>query len=181
MPSMEPPDAAALGVTRRRAGSKPNGKHAASERANEDSIAEAFAARHVDDLRYCHDRGAWLKWSGAYWKRDRCRLAFEYARQAAREANADGNAALAKAATAAGVEAFAKADPRLATSSEVWDRNPWLLATPGGTVELQTGTLRSAARTDYITRIAAVTPAPPCTLTPIWDAFLSEATRGDRE
>jgi putative DNA primase/helicase len=158
----------------------PNGKNTAKG-ANEDAIADAFAARHVDNLRYCHERGAWFKWSGEYWKRDRCRLAFEYARQAARGANIEGKAALAKAATAAGVEAFAKADPRLATTSDVWDQSPWLLATPGGTIDLRTGSLRPAARNDYITRIAGATPAPQGTPTPIWDGFLNDATGGDRE
>jgi hypothetical protein len=98
--------------------------------ANEDAIATGFAERHVGELRYCHDWGTWLKWDGSRWERERRRLAFHYARHMARDANAEGKATPAKASTAAGVERFAQADPRLATINEDWDRDPWLLATP---------------------------------------------------
>ena len=147
--------------------------------ANEDAIANVFAERHAQELRYCHDWGAWLKWDSSRWERERRKLAFHYARQLAREANVAGKATPAKASTAAGVERFAQADPRLATVNESWDQSPWLLATPDGTVDLRTGTLRSADRADFITKRAAIAPAPPGTQTPIWDAFLQDATRGD--
>jgi putative DNA primase/helicase len=101
----------------------------------------------------------------------------------ARTANTKEERGPAKASTAAGVEKFAQADPRLATESEQWDRDTWLLATPGGTVDLRTGDLRPARREDLITRQAAVAPAPAgtATPTPMWSAFLVEATRGDQE
>jgi hypothetical protein len=67
--------------------------------ANEDAIANAFAARHAEDLRYCHDWGAWLRWNGTFWERDKRRLAFHYARQAARDANREGKSGPAKAST----------------------------------------------------------------------------------
>ena len=120
--------------------------------ANEDAIADVFAERHAQELRYCHDWGAWLRWDGSRWGRERSKLAFHYARQLAREANVAGKATPAKASTAAGVERFAQADPRLATVNESWDQSPWLLATPDGTVDLRTGRLRSADHTDFITK-----------------------------
>jgi putative DNA primase/helicase len=148
---------------------------------NEDRIADAFAKRYADELRFCHDWGTWLKWDGSCWIRERRKLAFHYARHMARTANFKEERGPAKASTAAGVERFAQADPRLATINEDWDRYPWLLATPGGTVDLRTGTLRAADRSDFITRRVAITPASAGTPTPIWEQFLNEATRGDRE
>lgn len=47
------------------------------------------------------------------------------------------------------------------------------------TVELRTGQLRPAQRSDYITKRTAVAAAPPGTPTPIWMKFLKEATGGD--
>jgi P4 family phage/plasmid primase-like protien len=165
-PSGEPPKAAAPGTPA----------------ANEDAIAEAFAHRHADELRYCHDWGAWLKWDGSRWGKERRKLAFHYARHMARYANADEKPMPAKASTAAGVERFAQADPRLSTLDDDWDRDPWLLATPGGTVDLGTGKLRPAAREDFITKRTAVTPAAPGTPTPpMWTAFLKQATLNNAE
>ncbi len=97
----------------------------------------------------------------------------------ARTANADSKATPAKASTAAGVERFAQADPRLATISEDWDRHPYRLATPGGTVDLETGALRTADPSDFITKQTAIAPAPAGTSTPTWTNFLNDATRGN--
>src|SRR5262249_39692966 len=112
---------------------------------------------------------------------DRRDLAFHYARHLAREANIKEECGPAKASTAAGIEKFARADPRLATESGQWDQDTWLLVTPDGTVDLQTGELRPARREHLLTRLVAVAPAPAGTATPMWLAFLEEATRGDQE
>jgi putative DNA primase/helicase len=148
---------------------------------NEDRIADAFARHYTDELRFCHDWGTWLRWDGSRWVRDRRKLAFHYVRHMARAANVKEERGPAKASTAAGVEKFAQADPRLVTVNEDWDRDTWLLATPGGTVDLRTGNLRPAARLDFLTHQTAVTPASRGTPTPLWDAFLAEATLGDQE
>ena len=121
MTSMEPPAAAALGVSRREITTSGNG-HYPLPRANEDEIASAFVNKHAHELRFCHDWGKWLKWDDCRWQRDEHRLAFHYARQCAREANIDRKAGPAKASTASGVERFAQADPRLATSSKDWTK-----------------------------------------------------------
>ena len=86
---------AAVGANGERASPKQPKKAKAPRRrdpfhATEDAIAEEFAARYAEELRYCHDWGQWLKWSGSHWKRERLKLAFHYARQLAREANVGG-------------------------------------------------------------------------------------------
>ena len=84
-----------------------------------------------------------------------------------------------KAAFASGVERLAQSHRTLAVTSEIWDSDPWLLGTPGGTVDLRTGELRPASREDYITKVTSVTPAevPDC---PLWLQFLEEACAQDR-
>jgi P4 family phage/plasmid primase-like protien len=147
----------------------------------EDSIALEFANRYAEEMRFCHDWGKWLRWDGNRWQQQRTQLAFHYARELAREANPSGMSGPAQASTARGAERFAQADPRLATVNEDWDSDIWLLGTPGGTVDLRTGELRPAKRGDYITKSTAVTPAPPGTPAPIWDAFLKVATKDDAD
>jgi len=58
--------------------------------------------------------------------------------------------------------------------------DPWLLGTPGGTVDLRDGELREASPDDYITKITAVTPDRDCPI-PRWDRFLRRITGGDVE
>lgn len=147
----------------------------------EDGVAQSFAARYRDRLRYCHHTGAWFQWDGNVWRQEETHLAFCWARQLARECRElakSTDKGASKAAFAAAIERFAQSDRAFAVTSETWDRDPFLLGTPAGTVDLRTGRLRSAIQTDFITKSAAVAPAetPEC---PLWLKFLDEATRGD--
>jgi putative DNA primase/helicase len=150
---------------------------------NEDGIALAFADKHRDQLRFCHTTGAWFIWTGSRWQKEETKLAFHWARDLCRELNADGENALAKAATSAAVERFAQSDRAFAVTGAIWDKDSFLLGTPGGTVDLKTGLLSQARQEDFMTKQTAVTPADPlhgegC---PLWLAFLEQATKGDRE
>jgi putative DNA primase/helicase len=150
----------------------------------EDSIALAFAERHENELRFDHNVGSWFRWNGQIWLRERTKLAFSWSRAICRElaysADADDKVirAMSKAATAAAVERFAESDRAFAVTSEIWDSNPLLLGTAGGTVDLKTGKLRPAEISDYITKITAVTPAETADC-PLWLEFLKQATGDD--
>ena len=72
---------------------------------------------------------------------------------------------------------MAESDRKHATTVDQWDVDPWLLNTPGGTIDLRTGELCPNTQDDYITKVAAVTPAGDC---PIWLGFLAEITNGDQ-
>ena len=63
---------------------------------------------------------------------------------------------------------------------DIFDRNPMLLGVRNGTVDLATGTLREAQKTDYITRLANASfdPEAKC---PNWERFLGEACDGDAD
>lgn len=150
----------------------------------EDSAAIAFAQKHKGKLLYCHSAGSWFVWTGTHWKREQTNLAFHYARELARSlARSEKDRvrqAVLKTAFASGVEKFARCDRAFAVTSEHWNSNPFLLATPGGTVDLKTGILRRADPEDRITRITAVAPSKTADCHR-WLQFLHEATAGDYE
>lgn len=149
----------------------------------EDGAALAFAEQFGARLRYCHDAGAWFEWTGTHWRQNRDGLAFHWARELVRGLNRPTNfatrATTGKAAFAGAVERYAQRDRLFALTAEAWDRDLDLLATPGGVVDLRTGTLREARREDLMTKLAAVAPAPPGTPCDGWLRFLDEATGRD--
>ena len=144
----------------------------------EDFLALSFARIHSSRLKYCHHRGSWYQWDGTRWKREETRLAFDWARSLCRSLNVERKTNIAKSATASSVEKFAQADRRFAVTSEIWDRDPWLLGTPGGTVNLRTGAISTARQEDCITKQTMVAPADGLEC-PTWLNFLSQATRRD--
>jgi hypothetical protein len=152
-------------------------------RFSEEHLAQEFAARHDRELRYVKNLG-WLIWGNTRWQPDERNTVFSRARaldrEFARQADAKLRRAIASAKTRAAVVSLAQDDERLTMTAEQWDRDPWLLNTPGGTVELRSGRLRPHARGDYITKSTAVAP-DPTRPTPLWSAFLDRVTAGERE
>lgn len=150
---------------------------------SEGAIADAFGRQHRARLRFDHHAGKWFLWDGIRWRREETKLAYRWAHQKARVIAADKEKAAVivsagKAAFAAGVERIAQSDRAFAVTSEIWDADPWLLGTPGGTVDLRTGEFRPAAREDYITKLTAVAPADAVDC-PQWLAFLHQTFAGD--
>jgi putative DNA primase/helicase len=172
-------------IEHRRAVTKKNGKAAPQIRADqdltEDAVAAAFAKEHAGSLRFCHSHSSWFEWDGSRWVQDVTRSAFHRARLTCRTfgENSQGRRlALGKAATASAIEKFAQADRAFAVSADNWDRDPFLLGTPSGVVNLRTGEMQPARPGDYITKQTAVAPADSPN-TPRWDTFLSQATNND--
>jgi putative DNA primase/helicase len=85
---------------------------------------------------------------------------------------------IAKNTTVAAVAHMARTDRRIAAEADVWDADPWLLATPSGVVDLRTGKLRPARPEYHMTKITAVAPDGSC---PTWLAFLHKSLEGDTE
>lgn len=152
-----------------------------NEIVTEDSAATHFVELHGDKLRHCHSRGRWFRWNGAHWEINETNLAFHFARELARQlAEHQDDRRRYKIETtsfAGGVERFAKADTKVAVTATYWDSNPWLLGTPGGTVDLRTGALRPASPDDGITKVTSV--APDGSGCPRWLRFLAETTGDD--
>jgi putative DNA primase/helicase len=143
----------------------------------QDNVALIFVERHAQAFRFSHDRGSWHAWDGTRWRMETTRLAFDYARRLTRTLNTAGNREVAKASFCEGVEKFARADRAFALRGDEWNCDPWLLNTPGGTVDLRTGTMRQHDPRDLITKITTVSPENG---TPeVWLNFLKQATKGD--
>ena len=158
------------------------------------------------DARYVAKWGRWLFWDEARWATDETRLhmtrcrgflrhkAEEVAEWAERKAEGlDAKAAedlrkwaqregdkLRSAYTVVQVIGLARSNETQAANVGQWDRDPMLLGTPGGTVDLRTGELRDPRPHDYIMKATAVEPAPPGTPTPIWDTFLRRIMAEDK-
>nr|WP_248114318.1 phage/plasmid primase, P4 family [Bradyrhizobium sp. 2S1]MCK7667574.1 phage/plasmid primase, P4 family [Bradyrhizobium sp. 2S1] len=150
----------------------------------EDGAALQFVETHSDDLRFCHSTGCWYRWSGAHWAKDQIGTAFQWARELARQLAENQEAGrryiAGKTSFASGVERFAKVDPRMAVIIDYWDRDPLLLGTPGGTVDLRAGDLRKSVRNDGITKLTSVTPSDHADC-PLWLRFLDQTTDSDTE
>jgi putative DNA primase/helicase len=148
----------------------------------EDQAALEFARRYRGRLRYCHDAGAWFEWDGFIWCQNRTGISFQWGRELARDLAAREpdrvRYVTSKTSFAAGVERFARSDPAFAVTSDNWDRDPMLLGTPKGTVDLRTGQLRRSGPEDGITKATLVAPSKSAHC-PRWLAFLGEATGGD--
>jgi P4 family phage/plasmid primase-like protien len=150
----------------------------------EDGVALEFERRFHHLLRYCHTLKRWHEWQETHWHPNKDHKAFHWARELVRQHNRKAEpkikAITGKTAFAGGVEKFAQAARCFAVTAEIWDADHWLLGTPGGIVDLRTGQLRPAKQEDFVTKIAATTPADR-TDCPIWLAFLQQATGGDRD
>jgi putative DNA primase/helicase len=156
----------------------------ASPAFSDDSLAQRFADRHADDLRFVASWGQWFRYDGTRWRQDDTLHAFDLARRVCREASAECNGkpgektALASAKTVAAVERLARSDRRIAATIDQWDADPWMLNTPDGVVNLQTGTKRAHQAADYMTKITAAGPRGDC---PRFLAFLERITGSDPE
>jgi putative DNA primase/helicase len=151
----------------------------------QDAVALAFAELYVDRLRFCCHAGCWYEWTGFRWKRDETMLALQLCRELSRDKSraAPTLAELKEARRMnfiSAVEKIARGDDRLKVTSDDWDQDPWLVGTPGGTLELRTGLLRGARAADGITKLMKVAPLPGLA-TPAWDRFLVETFEGDLE
>nr|BAT30101.1 phage/plasmid primase, P4 family [Aureimonas sp. AU22] len=148
----------------------------------ENVAAQIFADRFAGKLRFDHDRGAWYAFDGARWRHARDGRAYQWIRELVsalvRAEKKEVRFIAERASFAGNAERFARVDPRIRCTSDIWDQDHWLLGTPGGTVDLRTGKLRPADPADAITKITSVAPTSIADC-PRWLAFLDEATRGD--
>jgi P4 family phage/plasmid primase-like protien len=167
----------------------PGGHGLSLDDISEDRVAAEFAERYGDDFRYDHTPGKWFHFDGSIWAAEQTELAIDHCRQLCRELRAKADDArtrnaLSRGSASTAVERLARTDRAFAVTSQIWDRSPLLLGTPGGTVDLRTGVLRPACRQDYITMSTAVAPlasVSPEKDMPVFHGFLSEVTSGDNE
>lgn len=137
--------------------------------------AELFARQHREDVRYSFALKQWFVWDGQRWKPDTGGRVMMLAKQTARslynraatEPEEHRRKALAKWAAESETErrltsmvSLARSEPRIAIEADRLDADPLLLNVLNGTLDLRTGTLRTAHPGDFITKVAPVDYQP---------------------
>lgn len=160
-------------------------------RYSEDGAALKYVAMYGQDIRYVKRWKSWMSWDGKKWGEDEMSRVDTTIREVCRDMAAaaplDPDVPPQKKAatmqkfssqnTVTAIERFARA--ACPATADEWDANPWVLNTPGGLIDLQTGNVlaMAAARAEMCTRIArgtlsSVRPKQ-------WLEFLRRATKGD--
>jgi putative DNA primase/helicase len=99
---------------------------AASPIPTEVALAEEFATRHSQHLRYVAKWGRWMRYESGRWTEEETHYAFDEARKICVEFSRGLNKsnerkAVQSAKTIAAVEKIAKADRRIAATVDQWD------------------------------------------------------------
>ncbi|MGE0804996.1 MAG: phage/plasmid primase, P4 family [Burkholderiaceae bacterium] len=146
---------------------------------SDDALALDFAERAAEVLRWSPGLG-WMADDGVAWSRDdklsRYDLARRICREAAERTDDDEGKRITSARTVNATLSLAQSDARLVVGTEAWDRDPMVLNTPSGIVDLRTGKMRPRGQ-EYVTQCARVSPADgPC---PVWMRFVQDVFQGD--
>lgn len=148
--------------------------------------ARRLARRFGRDLRHVAEWRKFLVWSGTHWEVDHAGRAVQMAKEITdeiwREARESGNHdALQWAASSANlghVNAMVKlAGDEVPVLVRDLDPDPWLLACPNGTVDLRTGELRPADRSDLLTSLCP-TEFHAAAGSDRWERFVDEVFVG---
>ena len=157
--------------------------------------AERLAHGYGQDLRYCHEWGRWLVWTGKRWELDRAGLVQRLAKKTVRAIYAEaasvvdderrkeiakwGMRSEAKNRVDAMVS-LAESEPEIAVLTEDLDSDPWLLNVANGALDLRTGELRPHKRADLATKQAGAAYDPDARC-PLWLAFLDTIMGGNQD
>ena len=161
------------------------------KRVSETTLAMTFAEYQGERWRYNADESVWLQWVGTHWLRrqtpemlDALRqfvMLFTTALQKAQIITNGETVKMQSQRAVSAIERFCRALPSFLARTALFDADPFMLGTPGGTIDLRTGEMRAANPADHITVLTPVTPAPPGTPCPRWQAFLDEVTGNNRD
>ena len=155
---------------------------------SEDALAQRFAELHHENMRYVKVWGSWIIWRDHRWAKDERDEVHEAVRTLLCEAvnweagvlmPESGRRKINTLHMVRAVGCFAGFNPAIAATVDQWDADPWLLATPAGTIDLRTGGLRLSRREDY--QLQCTTVAPSDGACPVWNKFLDEVTGHDGE
>ena len=154
---------------------------------SDDANALALINAHGDVLRHCSDRGRWYAWNGATWAQ--CPRhdgpAREYAKRIARALPEDDPKAVThkkRSLSAVGISAMltqAATDDRVSVGFDELDAHPWELNTPGGIIDMRTGTLGPSDPSRLHTRTTSCTPDPDADRS-VWLQFLTDTFGQDQ-
>jgi putative DNA primase/helicase len=153
-----------------------------TDKGNGERLVRTYGA----ELRFAHQLGAWLYWNGRYWQRDataeimrRAKLvASAIADEAKDVEDEDERTAILKWSVTSQAKAkleamisLAESEADVSITAEALDRQPWKLNALNGTIDLKTGELHPAKRSDLLTR-AVPTVFDAHARCPQWEGFL---------
>jgi putative DNA primase/helicase len=161
---------------------------------NDSGVAQAFADRYTDRVRFAPGLG-WLFWNGNRWERDATgrinQLAVDLSRAALREVVEIKDEGVRKAAfnfanglgnkgRISSLVYLAESNRALVVEAAELDADPWLVGVTNGTLDLRSGSFFTANRADLITRTLGTRWDDGATC-PKWKKFLADVTMGDAE
>jgi putative DNA primase/helicase len=147
------------------------------------ALADQFAARHGAIFRHVTNRNDWYFYNGKVWTPDEKLNRFTFARemcsQLARQSQEEAvKKALTHANTVADVIKVAGYDGNMKALINEFDREPMLLNTQDGVVDLRNGSMRLHRYQDYFSQITSCGVGGDC---PVWIEFLKRITCGDEQ
>lgn len=158
-------------------------------------LAERVIAEYGPSIRFVPESGQVFVWNSGRWESDGMRLVDFYIgsgltrqsaivmRRGATDRERAQNATTAKDMCSAhrrrAVRQIMESDTRVTARASAFDSDPWVLNTPGGTVDLRTGEMLPHDPDRMCSKITTVTPDVDMP-TPEWDRFLDEATAGNK-
>jgi putative DNA primase/helicase len=163
------------------------------ENLTDSGNAERLVRLYGNMFRYAPEFKKWLLWDGSRWVMDTpsgikllAKATVRSMMTEAQELPDDQRVRLIKhslkSETKAAREAMislAESEPGIPIRQSMLDKDRYLFNVVNGTLELKTGQLRPAEKTDYITKRAAVEYDPAATC-PTWEAFLDRAMAGNK-
>lgn len=155
---------------------------------SDDGNAQLLVRDYGHLLRHCADRGRWYAWDGVVWRPcpKTSGTAREYAKRVARALPAydrDEAAWKRKSLSAIGVSNMliqAATDPSIAVEYGELDAHAWDLNTPGGIVDLRTGTVAPSDQSRLHTRLTTCAPDSSADRT-VWLDFLAATFNSDAD
>ena len=148
---------------------------------DEAGVIEAFEERFPASSASTTDSRRWYVWDGARWCPDDTQRAFDWSRDLAVKMVGNKVKTLRKVSSGAAVEQGSRALTCFSiASSRTFDRDQWLLGTPGGVVDLRNGELREAKPEENISKLTRVAPDWDMPI-PHFIRFLHEAMDDDEE
>lgn len=143
------------------------------------TLAEILVSREPN-VRFCKRLGRWFVWNGSSWREDEVGAIYNRIRELTGELRGqfpEGRMARESARTFSSVEQIAGAHPHYAITIGELDTHTGLLNTPDGTIDRNTGIMRTSRPEDYLTKITSTSPSGDC---PLWRSFLKKVTVGDQ-
>lgn len=158
---------------------------------SDSALAGIFTATYGNVLKYVVAWGKWFWWDRHQWKHDNVLHAYDMARTICNEQSfklsdwlmAEGKPptparGIASSKTISSVEKLARSDRLHRALVGQWDKDPMLLNTPAGEINLDDGMMSPHNKEHFMSKITAVSPSDDA---PQWFKFLDHVCGGDKE